>query len=186
MLIKKGAEANIYVDTFSNVFYGGYDQKVIIKERIAKTYRNCELDVKLRKSRTHKEAKLLRELKRIGVNVPLVYYMDDYRLICEYISDVRLKDVFESVDLQKVFFQLGQNVAKIHKAGIIHGDLTTSNILVRDNDLYFIDFGLGYFSEIIEDYDTDLLLTDYKINFCPRGMLGAIKTAIVKILADGN
>ena len=37
------------------------------------------------------------------------------------------------------------------------------------------------FSDIIEDYDTDLILTDYKMNFFPRGMLGIIKTAIVKI-----
>ena len=58
MLIKKGAEANIYVDTFSNLFYRYDDQKVIIKERITKTYRNKELDLKLRKSRTLKEAKL--------------------------------------------------------------------------------------------------------------------------------
>ena len=37
------------------------------------------------------------------------------------------------------------------------------------------------FSDIIEDYDTDLVLTDYKINFFPKGMLGIIKTAIVKM-----
>ncbi len=158
MLIKKGAEANIYLDDFSNIFYKGLNQKLIIKERIAKSYRNEKLDLKLRKSRTYKEAKLLHEMKKIGLNVPLIYYLDEYSMICEYISDDRLKDIIDSIDINEVFQKLGEDVAKMHKAGIIHGDLTTSNILIKDGNLYFIDFGLGSFSEIIEDQGVDLLL----------------------------
>ena len=52
---------------------------------------------------------------------------------------------------------IGEQVAKLHSNGIIHADLTTSNMLYADK-LYFIDFGLSFFSDKIEDKAVDLHL----------------------------
>ena len=53
--------------------------------------------------------------------------------------------------------EIGEKVAAIHNAGIIHGDLTTSNMILK-NEIYFIDFGLSFFSEKIEDKAVDIHL----------------------------
>jgi len=79
----------------------------------------------------------------------------------EFIDGKRLKDILDSWSEEKVeetFLEVGRCVGKMHSADIVHGDLTTSNILVKDDKIYFIDFGLGYFSKRIEDKGTDLNL----------------------------
>jgi len=53
--------------------------------------------------------------------------------------------------------EIGRSVRKLHDANIIHGDLTTSNMILKDK-VYFIDFGLGFFSTRIEDKAVDLFL----------------------------
>jgi len=54
--------------------------------------------------------------------------------------------------------QIGESVAKLHDAGIIHGDLTTSNMILHKGRVCFIDFGLSFFSHKIEDKAVDLHL----------------------------
>ena len=53
---------------------------------------------------------------------------------------------------------IGKNIGKLHKADIIHGDLTTSNMILKGKEVFFIDFGLGYISRKIEDKAVDLHL----------------------------
>jgi TP53 regulating kinase-like protein len=53
---------------------------------------------------------------------------------------------------------LGENIAVLHQNDIIHGDLTTSNMILKNNKIYFIDFGLGFQSARIEDKAVDLHL----------------------------
>jgi len=155
-IIKRGAEAILYIDYFEGM-------KVLVKERIKKSYRLEPLDKKLRAERTRREATLMREARKVGVNTPQIYHVDEEncKIIMEFIDGKRLKDILDTWNEEKIgktFLEVGRYVGKMHLADIIHGDLTTSNILVEDDKIYFIDFGLGYFSKRIEDKGTDLNL----------------------------
>lgn len=147
---KKGAEAEIKETIFDS-------KKAIIKKRIQKNYRNPSLDLKIRKKRTKSEAKILTELYSV-INVPKVLLLDenDATIIMEFIKGDLIKDVIKKDT--KIIKLIGKEIKKIHSAGIIHGDLTTSNMLYSNNKIYFIDFGLGFYSKKIEDIATDLIV----------------------------
>ena len=135
----------------------------LIKKRIKKSYRIEEIDTKLRKERTNREVRLLIEAKRNGVNVPSVIKKDikNTKIIMEFIDGEILRDKLESLnanEFKNVCKQIGESISKLHKAGIVHGDLTTSNMMLKDGKVYFIDFGLGRFSSKIEDFAVDLHL----------------------------
>jgi len=149
-IIAQGAEAKLY-----------FDRKKIIKDRIKKNYRIEQLDEKLRKTRTKQEANLITAARRAGVPTPFLYEIDKNKIIMEYIQGKTIKEIFQKSDenkIKKLSIEIGQLIGKLHSNGIIHGDLTTSNMILRDNKIYFIDFGLGYFSQKIEDQGTDLRL----------------------------
>ena len=155
-MIKQGAEAKLFLSKLD-------DQKVVIKHRIKKSYRIEQIDKKIRKSRTSQESNLLSEARRAGVSTPIVYEIDKegHKIIMEYINGTRIKELLNSSDrktIQKVCFEIGRSIGKLHSAGIIHGDITTSNMILRKDNIYFIDFGLGFFSRKIEDQGTDLML----------------------------
>ncbi|MBT5022221.1 Kae1-associated serine/threonine protein kinase [Candidatus Woesearchaeota archaeon] len=156
-IIAQGAEAIIYLDSNSD------DGKVIIKDRFEKTYRHPELDRKLRKSRTRREAKVLEKLQSLGIPAPKLIKLDDkeMKIEMEQIPGNKVRDVFEvDESYKKLSLEVGQLVAMIHKNGIIHGDLTTSNMILnsKDNKIYLIDFGLSFFSEKEEDKAVDIHL----------------------------
>lgn len=149
-LIAQGAEAKIYLE-----------KDFIIKNRIKKSYRLPQIDLRLRRLRTKSEAKLLSEASRAGVNVPRVLEINQKTgiLKIEYIAGSKIRDWLERADLEQsknILENIGKSIKKLHKYGIIHGDLTTSNILLNSNKVYFIDFGLGQISEKIEDKAVDL------------------------------
>jgi len=150
-IITQGAEAIIYK----------INNKVV-KDRISKKYRHPKLDLKLRKSRTKSEAKIMEKLKNI-INVPKILADPGAgRMI--HMQFIKGKKLSEHLDLLKnkyeIAEQIGQEIAKIHDFNIIHGDLTTSNMIYqeKENKVYFIDFGLGFHSERIEDKAVDLHL----------------------------
>jgi Kae1-associated kinase Bud32 len=135
-------------------------KKAILKKRVKKNYRSSVLDDLIIKRRTKSEAKIIKTLNSI-VNVPQIYSINQSEIIMEFIDGVQLKTIVEKQPLLCVL--AGKEIKKIHNVGIIHGDLTTSNIIVRDTkeqekELVFIDFGLGYFSKKIEDKATDLIV----------------------------
>jgi len=149
-IIKRGAEAILFLENSH-----------LVKERIKKSYRLKEIDEKLRKFRTRKEAKLISEAKRIGIETPKIFSIDEngFKIIMDYIDGKRLKEFFNETsdeNREKVAEMLGKSVGLLHKNGIVHGDLTTSNMILKDNKIFFIDFGLGEFSNRIEDLATDL------------------------------
>ncbi|WP_407379767.1 bifunctional N(6)-L-threonylcarbamoyladenine synthase/serine/threonine protein kinase [Methanobrevibacter sp.] len=148
-LIAKGAESNIIKSS-----YMGDD--AVIKARIPKNYRISEIDNKIRKSRCKLEVKLLSDAKRAGVRTPILYDvdLDEKSILMEAIDGVMLKDVIDD-DLA---YKTGLEIAKLHSADIIHGDITSSNIMLRDGELVFIDFGLGRYSDLAEDKAVDLLV----------------------------
>ena len=167
-ILAKGAEADI-------LFGKWIDEESIIKKRIPKVYRIKEIDDKLRKSRTKKEAKLLSDAKRAGVVSPILYDVDlnEKSIAMEKINGELAKDILGklSIDDQKnLSIAIGRNIGLIHKNDIIHGDITGSNIMISDDKVIFIDFGLGKYSNLIEDKCVDLLVfkkslqsIDYKI-----------------------
>ena len=81
----------------------------------------------------------------------------------DYIKGHTLKNVMDNLhidNLVKIFFLLGTYIGKLHMNGIIHGDITTSNILylAEENRIYLIDFGLGEFSYKLEQQGVDIHL----------------------------
>jgi TP53 regulating kinase-like protein len=149
-IIKRGAEAILYKE-----------KENLVKERIKKGYRISQIDDNLRKVRTKKEAKLISEARRAGVNSPSIISVDEknFKITMEFIDGKRLKEFFNEANDEKrakVAEQMGKAVGKLHVNGIVHGDLTTSNMILKDDKVFFIDFGLGEFSKRIETLGTDL------------------------------
>jgi TP53 regulating kinase-like protein len=149
-IIKRGAEAVLYLD-----------KDKLVKERIKKNYRLSQIDTELRKSRTKREAKLISEAGRCGVNTPRIFSVDEEgsKISMEYINGKRLKEFLNETDdknRRKVAEEIGKSVGLLHKYGIAHGDLTTSNMILKDKKIYFIDFGLGEFTKRSESLAVDL------------------------------
>lgn len=149
--IAQGAEAVLYLD-----------KDRIIKERVPKTYRLKELDEELRRSRTRREAKVMSALP---VNGPKLIRVDDKNMVIEmeYIEGNKLSDVLEKSDYLRLSGEIGRMLRTLHDKEIIHGDLTTSNMIMKkdsqgNDDVYFIDFGLSFFSSKTEDKAVDLHL----------------------------
>lgn len=149
-IIGKGAEAIIYLE-----------KGVVTKHRISKLYRHPELDKKIIKRRTKSENKILEAASKI-INVPVPKIQTENNLITmPFIEGDKLSQTLDSYPQkkqEKIMFEIGQSIAKLHKEGIIHGDLTTSNIIYSKNKVFFIDFGLGYFNGKYEDKGVDLHL----------------------------
>lgn len=158
-LIKRGAEAEIYLSEWR-------DRKVVLKKRIPKTYRKEEIDKRLREARTKLEAKLISEARSFGVSTPIIYDVDTKNswIVMEYIEGERIKEALYNADKEKqqdLCIEIGGCLGKFHKNDLIHGDLTTSNMILRNNRIYFIDFSLGGKSKEIEAKGVDLhLLTE--------------------------
>ena len=129
----------------------------IIKTRIKKSYRLEKLDEKIRKTRNKKEANFLRKVRRLGLNVPNIFYEGDFSIEMNFIDGKIVKDIFNE-NFEYVSEKIGKMISVLHKNNIIHGDLTTSNMILKNRKLYLIDFGLGFFSQKIEDKAMDLYL----------------------------
>lgn len=132
----------------------------IIKERTTKGYRIKELDDSIRRKRTKSEARLLREARRCGVTVPYIIEENDYSLKLEKISGKKARDAFTV----RAAAGMGSALAKLHSNGIIHGDFTTSNIILNSKSVFIVDFGLSFFSPKDEDKATDLFLLKENLN----------------------
>jgi bifunctional N6-L-threonylcarbamoyladenine synthase / protein kinase Bud32 len=144
-LIAQGAEAKIYESG-----------NKIVKDRIKKGYRLPEIDLKLRRTRTRAEARLIKMADRAGVPVPKILDVDDkkMKLDIEKIEGSKVRDVL-TPEMCKL---LGKELLKLHKANIVHGDLTTSNMILREKEIVLIDFGLSQYSEKVEDKAVDIHL----------------------------
>jgi len=150
-LIAQGAEAKLY-RTDSH----------LIKERIKKNYRIEEIDKNIRKYRTRRENSILEKAYNI-IPVPKVLKCDEKKHIIEmeFIEGERLSESLDNYNLKErkdICRLIGKQVALLHNENIIHGDLTTSNMLLKKNKLYFIDFGLSLISDKNEDKAVDLHL----------------------------
>jgi len=151
-ILQQGAEAKIIFDESKNI---------VIKDRIKKSYRIRELDDKIRKSRTKKEIKLLEKASQI-INAPKPFPLKEFnRIEMPFIEGKKLSETLDSFPLEKqkeICKKIGEEIAKLHMEDMIHGDLTTSNMILKDDKIFFVDFGLGYISKKIEDKAVDLHL----------------------------
>ncbi|WP_340820675.1 Kae1-associated kinase Bud32 [Methanolobus sp. WCC4] len=141
MYLTSGAEATVRVE-----------EGVLIKERVPKNYRLRELDERIRKERTKAEARLLSEARRAGVPTPVIYDIENSTIKMQYIDGTALKHVID----EKLSERIGVLVAELHEAGIVHGDLTTSNLLLYQDRIYMIDFGLSFFDSSTEARGVDV------------------------------
>jgi len=151
-ILHSGAEAILYLE-----------DKNLVKERIIKSYRHPHIDLAKRKYPTRRENKLLIKAKNIGLNVPKVLMFDekDMKIVMEYLEGEVLSELLNKASKSKrenICKKVGEQLAIMHDNEIIHGDLTTSNMIFKDNNVYFIDFGLGQISNKPEPKAVDLKL----------------------------
>jgi len=157
VLLKKGAEASLYVSQW-------HGRKVISKVRIPKRYRSEALDRQIRSYRTVHEPQLMHEAKAAGVPTPLIYQVNvpGATIIMEHIEGKQVKQHLNKApkpERKKLCRRIGELVGKLHKEGLIHGDLTTSNmILSPEGKIFFVDFGLGEKNIEVEAKGVDLHL----------------------------
>jgi tRNA A-37 threonylcarbamoyl transferase component Bud32 len=177
-IIAQGAEAIITLE-----------KNKVLKNRISKSYRHPELDKKIRKRRTKSEYKLLLKASKL-IPIPTISPNNkDFQISMQYIKGKKLSEHLESLDFKSICNEIGSSLAILHDAGIIHGDLTTSNMILSNSPasanlklisspqpaspphsntsglninnsskVFFIDFGLGFHSNRIEDKAVDLHL----------------------------
>jgi Kae1-associated kinase Bud32 len=127
---------------------------LVYKRRIEKRYRVPNLDERLRRERTKSEAKLISEARRNGVPTPIVFDVNDYTLVMERIPGTLARDLIT----EQISERIGEHVGTLHRSSIIHGDLTTSNIIVERSSgrIYLIDFGLAFVDASTEARGVDV------------------------------
>lgn len=130
-------------------------KSIVTKKRVKKNYRHPVIDEELRRNRNKQEARLLKKARRC-VKTPAVMETGEHSFDMEYIDGAPVKTLGYRED---VYTRIGEVVACLHDVDVIHGDLTTSNMLLTaEEELVLIDFGLGYHSDRVEDKATDLRL----------------------------
>lgn len=193
-LIKQGAEALAYISHLLPASHPDAAPPLCVrKHRPPKPYRHPVLDARLTKSRILAESRLLARLRRAGVVVPAVLFVDALRgdLYIEYIHGPSIRDYLfslrsashavppsqgsianvtkepreessastdgtdgideemqcamntgiahdkhqdeEEQQVRAVMLEIGRVVALMHNADVVHGDLTTSNLLLRSD-----------------------------------------------------
>ncbi|XP_051488920.1 EKC/KEOPS complex subunit TP53RK [Apus apus] len=167
-LVQQGAEAHVY----RGLFLG---RPAVAKLRVPKLYRHPALEERLSRRRTAQEARSLLRCRRAGISAPVVYFVDSVTN-CIYLEDIvgsiTVQDHINSVQqsgndtssLLLLAEKMGELLARMHDEDLIHGDLTTSNILMRPPleklDLVLIDFGLSFVSGLPEDKGVDLYVLE--------------------------
>ncbi|XP_002735324.1 EKC/KEOPS complex subunit Tp53rkb-like [Saccoglossus kowalevskii] len=167
-LIKQGAEARVYSYTFMG-------KSTIVKERFKKRYRHPVLDNKLTHRRTSQEVRSILKCRKAGMCTPTVYFVDyeTHRIYMENIENATTVRNYIASEQQKgtdltslmaLAEKIGTDLAKMHDIDVIHGDLTTSNMLLRQppgaSPVIMIDFGLSYVSSLHEDKGVDLYVLE--------------------------
>jgi TP53 regulating kinase-like protein len=99
----------------------------------------------------------------VGVPTPFLYQIDYENgiIVMEYIEGKKIRDIVNHINDEKryiLFKRIGMYAGVLHRNGIIHGDLTTSNIIKQCDRIVFIDFGLAENSYEIEKRGVDLNL----------------------------
>ncbi len=181
-----GAEARLNSATWLG-------RDVVFKQRVVKSYRHPVIDRALQTSRIKNEIRLMLEARAAGIAVPVIYSVDlaENRIVMEEIPGIRVKDALEDLpmdDARATCTKIGQVAAALHAHDIVHGDLTTSNML-RDGDrIVLIDFSLGARSAELEDKGVDMHLLEEAFrsaHYRRSGLYQVVRDSYVEAYPDG-
>ena len=99
--------------------------------------------------------------------------MSQLKITFEFITGPSVKEFIvmtsDSDKLKAVARAVGYAVGKMHDIDVVHGDLTTSNLMIRESpsdgdewnpQVLVIDFGLGMTRPVIEDKAVDLYVLE--------------------------
>ncbi|PWZ21311.1 hypothetical protein Zm00014a_028046 [Zea mays] len=186
VLLKQGAEGRVFASTFvgrkcviKERFSKKYrhpllDSKLTLKRLNADAYLflPCLFMYKQRVRFLPREARCMTKARRLGVPTPVLYAVDPvlHTLTFEHVDGLSVKDILlrfgsDGVNeerLNDIATQIGNAIGKLHDGGLVHGDLTTSNMIIKNsnNQLVLIDFGLSFTSTIPEDKAVDLYVLE--------------------------
>jgi len=177
MLIYRGAEAELYREKFL-----GMDS--VRKVRVKKRYLAPQLDERLRRSRLKNEARMLSRA-RTAVSTPHVLFIGGDTIVMEYIQGITVKEAF--LDGQTRCARLiGSEIRKLHNVGIVHNDLTTSNMISSRKKIYFIDFGLAQASSSLESRAVDLVVLKHMLSSTHYDIFGRVWPRVLKGYGAGK
>jgi TP53 regulating kinase and related kinases len=158
----RGAEADLFLSDADR-------WKAVVKRRVKKEYRSEALDEQIRRDRTISEVNILHDAKAAGVKVPSILGIEPEAntFLMTFIGGTVARDCLDGMnnrDASRLFKRLGAMIGSLHSAGIVHGDLTTSNILLTPSgDPFIVDFGMSRRSIEPEDRGVDLHLLQRSI-----------------------
>ncbi len=162
-VIAQGAEAVIQTGAWLG-------RRAVLKLRAPKAYRLPELDARIRTARTRAEARALRDARAAGVRTPAVLDLDEPSgaLVLEMIDGPTVRAAYDGLgdaDRARVARALGGALGRLHAAGMVHGDPTTSNFVVErmpgegtDALIAVLDMSMGGAAEGVEERGVDLRL----------------------------
>jgi TP53 regulating kinase-like protein len=141
-----------------------WNQPFVLKWRKSKQYLLAEIDSQLRKTRTSRECKMLSVARALGVRTPAIYAVNlfDYSILMDFIEGTQFKQLANSCSdkqLKDYCFEFGRTIALLHKGDVVHGDPTTSNVIIDNkSQLWLVDFGLSEMNATVEMKGVDLHL----------------------------
>ena len=156
-VLTRGAESVIY-----KIDQWGFP--LVLKWRQAKSFLLKDIDSQLRKSRTSRECKMLTISRSLGVPTPAVYSvnLDKHMILMDFISGTQFKQLAGDIPrstLISLSREFGKLIALLHEGDVVHGDPTTSNVIVSKNSrMWIIDFGLSEMNATTEMKGVDLHL----------------------------
>src|SRR5437867_7234198 len=160
--LHRGAEADLSLATIG-------PWRVVIKRRVRKEYRNPTLDQQIRHDRTISEASRIHEAKTAGARVPSIVRVDveNHAIAMIHLDGKVARECLDDMGInesRKLLRSIGEQIGLLHTGGIVHGDLTTSNVIVSPFGAPFIvDFGMSRRSIEAEDRGVDLHLLQRSI-----------------------
>lgn len=181
-MVSQGAEALVFKTTTHP--YLPSQNPVIIKFRPPKPYRHPKIDASLTKNRTIGEAKFMYKLTKLGIRAPALILTDfnngiiwmeflgselpngevsSLKNLLWYYEKTKTREECLSDDVKQLCVSVGALIAKLHLNDMIHGDLTSSNILLEGKEPVLIDFGLSSYSGMAEDKAVDLYVLERAI-----------------------
>jgi len=168
-------------------------REVVLKQRVVKGYRHPALDRSLQAARIKNEVRLMLEARGAEIAVPIIYSIDlaDNRIVMEEVKGVRVKDALESLpkeEAEQVARKIGEIAGRLHVADIVHGDLTTSNMLLEGDRIVTIDFSLGSKTSELEDKGVDMHLLEeafHSAHYRRSELFELVKDSYVKTYPGG-
>ncbi len=170
------------------------DREVVVKQRVAKGYRNPTLDRTIQALRIKNEVRLMFDARKAGISVPFIYSIDlaENRIVMQEIAGSRVKDALEQLPDEKamrVCGAIGEIAGRLHEANIVHGDLTTSNMLLDGDQIVLIDFSLGSKSSELEDKGVDMHLLEeafHSAHYRRSALYEIVKDVYAKTYSEGG